>query len=73
MITLEEILKKDESEYILLASTKERILANILEEIYNLAILEENLLGQATKNKSQDIYTKLLHTTKAAEINSAAF
>ena len=51
MITLEEILKKDESEYMLPASTKERIFANILEQIYNIAISEESLLGQAIKNK----------------------
>ena len=52
MITLEEILKKDESEYMLPASTKERILANILEQIYNLAVPEENLLGQTIKSQS---------------------
>ena len=52
MITLEEILKKDESEYMLPASTKERILANILEQIYNLTVPEENLLGQTIKSQS---------------------
>ena len=35
MITLDEILKNDEKEYIVPADIKERILANILEQIYN--------------------------------------
>lgn len=35
MITLDEILKKDEEEYIVPADIKERILTNILEQIYN--------------------------------------
>ena len=36
MITLDEILKKDEEEYIVPADIKERILTNILEKIYTL-------------------------------------
>lgn len=51
MITLEEILKKNESEYILLASTKERILTNILEQIYILTNHKENSAGQSIKSK----------------------
>ena len=36
MITLDEILKNDEKEYIVPADIKERILTNILEKIYTL-------------------------------------
>ena len=38
MITLGEILKKDEEEYILPPVIKERILTNILEQLYTLTI-----------------------------------
>ena len=49
MITLDEVLKKDEEEYIIPPGIKERILTNILEQIYSLAIQTDNDKGKYIK------------------------